>query len=135
MTGNERERALSMLGHRMKDRCSPGTLLGVAAGNRREWAPFGVAAGNGWVQVLLSALGLGRRMAGRASRCVRLCEGKGRLHEGKGESGWERAVERGKNGTGCVRARAGCMRVVEQGKDGTGCTRVRAGGVRARAAV
>ena len=79
--------------------------------------PFGVAAGNGWVQVPLSVLGLGRRMAGRASRCVR-------LH-----------VERGKNGTGCMRARAGCTRVVEQGKNGTGCTRVRAGSVRARAAV
>ena len=128
VTENEQEQALSMLGHRMKGRCSPGTLLGVAAGNGQERVPFGVAAGNGWVQVPLSVLGLGCRMAGRASRCVR-------LHEGKGEGGWERAIERGKNGTGCVRARAGCARVVEQGKNGTGCTRVRAGGVRARVAV
>ena len=80
MTGNEWERVLSMLGHRMEDRCSPGTLLGVAAGN-------------GWVQVPLSALGLGCRMAGRVSHCVRLHEGKGRLHEGEGKSGWERAIE------------------------------------------
>ena len=142
MTENEQEWVLSMLGHRMKGRCSPGTLSGVAAGNGRERAPFGVAAGNGWVQVPLSALGLGCRMAGRASCCVRLregkgrlYEGKGRLHEGKGKGGWERAIEQGKNGTGCVRARAGCARVVEQGKNGTGCARVSAGSMRARAAV
>ena len=38
MTGNEQERALSMLGHRMEGRYSPGTSLGVAAGNGQEQA-------------------------------------------------------------------------------------------------
>ena len=38
VTGNEREQALSMLGHRMEGRYSPGTSSGIAAGNRQEQA-------------------------------------------------------------------------------------------------
>ena len=38
VTGNEQEWALSMLGHRMEGRYSPGTSSGIAAGNGWEQA-------------------------------------------------------------------------------------------------